>query len=126
MYLSMAVIGYLSMMARPVGLITDRVPPPSFGNADIFMPIGRIAMTVNLLIALPVNLNPCRSQILMLMKKHEEYNQARHVIITGILLFGSAGLAILYPDINSVFGIIGGTSSTMIGITFPSKQNFIM
>ena len=148
MYLSLAVVGYLSMMANPQGLITDRVPPASFGNLDLFMLIGRCAMTLNLIIALPVNINPCRNQILAIFQKekkiensqeslkseseltqslaHKDSNNNdnfKHVLITAILLFSSAGIAIVYPQINSAFGILGGTCSTMLSITFPGKPN---
>jgi len=119
MYLSMGIVGYLSMMDNPQQLVTDRLPPASFPKSDPFLLVGRIAMTLNLIIALPVNINPCRTQILILMKKDKEFDQVRHWTITAILVFGSGALAFVYPQVASAFGILGGTCSTMLGITFP-------
>jgi len=121
MYMCMGIFGYLSMMDNPQELITERKAPSEFGSLDLAMLIGTMAMTLNLVIALPVNINPCRIQILNVMKidPYGEFNKTRHIAITGICLFSSAALALVYPQVAAAFGILGGTCSTLLGITFP-------
>jgi len=121
MYMCMGIFGYLSMMDNPQELITERKAPSEFGSLDLAMLIGTMAMTLNLVIALPVNINPCRIQILNVMKidPYGEFNKTRHIVITAVCLFSSAALALVYPQVAAAFGILGGTCSTLLGITFP-------
>eukprot|EP01016_Furgasonia_blochmanni_P013536 TRINITY_DN1692_c0_g1_i12.p1 TRINITY_DN1692_c0_g1~~TRINITY_DN1692_c0_g1_i12.p1 ORF type:complete len:407 (+),score=104.98 TRINITY_DN1692_c0_g1_i12:562-1782(+) len=117
LYLTVAFAGFWSLGNTTPDLIIQR--PPLAGSRDILMTIGRVAITLNLVIALPININPCRMQILTMMGKDEPFNKSLHLGITAILLFGSAGLAIIFPDIISAFSILGGSCSVMLSMTFP-------
>lgn len=62
-YLSLGLFGYLSTLNDTPPLIIMRNRPSSIPN-DFLMVIGRILMAITLIIAVPVNIPPCRSAIL--------------------------------------------------------------
>ena len=61
LYLTIAVAGYLSFLDTTPELIISR--PALSGSKDIFMIIGRLAMTFNLITCLPLSYHPMRREI---------------------------------------------------------------
>ena len=120
MYLSCGAAGYLSLLDDTPKIFVNR--NAIIGYKDVWMLLGKIAMALNLFFVLPVNLNPCRLQILVLMGKEVNPSNTLHYGLTAILLFLSAGLAMLFPNIYSAFGILGGFFATMLSYTFPCKK----
>lgn len=94
---------------------------------SVAMVIGRIAMILFLFIAIPININPGRAQVVNVIKgntepdTNETFNKKNHVIITCVYLFGPCVIGIFFPKINSVFSFLGGACSTLFGITFPGE-----
>lgn len=124
LYSTIAVTGYLSIPDGTPKIFVNRPPPNSSFN-DLAMTIAKAAMAGNLFFAVPLNLNPCRTQVFILMKENlKTVSDLKRYIVTFIILFASAGTAMLIPDIISAIGIIGGICSTSLCSTFPSKFYF--
>jgi hypothetical protein len=120
MYISIAICGYLSLLQNTPDIIISPVTPyQGEGGKDYFLLIGKFGMTLNLILALPVNLHPGRLQVLMLMNRDKNPSNALHVGISFAFLFGSAIIADVYPNIRTAFSFLGGTTGTLMSITFP-------
>jgi Transmembrane amino acid transporter protein. len=61
-YLALGLFGYLSTLDDTPTLIIMRNRPSRIKN-DFLMVIGRILMAITLVIAVPVNIPPCRAAI---------------------------------------------------------------
>jgi len=118
MYLCMGIAGYLSCLNETPDIFINR--SATVGPRDIFMVAGKIAMAFNLLMAIPINLNPCRLQLIVLLKREKKQTDLLHYGITACLIAGAAGLAMIFPKVYSAFGILGGFFATMLSYTFPS------
>jgi len=118
MYLSCGLAGYLSMLDDTPSIFVNR--DAVVGPHDIFMTIGKLAMAFNLFLVIPVNLNPCRLQLMILLKLEKKQNNTVHYGLTALLLIGAALLAMVFPNIYSAFGILGGFFATMLSYTFPA------
>ena len=55
------------------------------------------------------------------MGRKEKPNNFEHGFVTAIILFGTASIGCIYPEIISAFSILGGTCSVMLVMTFPGK-----
>lgn len=76
-----------------------------------------MAIALNLFFGVPLNLQPARSTVLSLIKKDSN----TWIIITTVVFQGLSGLlAIVYPDIKSAFGLLGGLFGTIIVVVFPA------
>ncbi|CAH0517092.1 unnamed protein product [Peronospora belbahrii] len=71
-------------------------------------------------VAFPLNIFPCRYTIDMMFFSNSEDSLLRHVAVTSGLVLLALFLAIFCPNINVVFGIIGGTCSTVVCFCFPA------
>jgi len=120
LYAVLAVSGYFSIYndANPADLILQK-------SSSYPMVVARIAMILFLFIAIPININPGRTQAINFIKgssepvTEENFNKKHHVIITAVFLFGPCFVGIFFPKISSVFSFLGGACSTLFGITFP-------
>lgn len=85
------------------------------------MIISRIAMILFLFVAIPINLNPGRTEVINLINGTSEatFNTKIHFSITMLFLIGPCAISIFFPNIQSVFSFLGGACSTLLGITFP-------
>ena len=113
----MGIAGYLSCLNETPDIFINR--SATVGPRDIFMVAGKIAMAFNLLMAIPINLNPCRLQLIVLLKREKKQTDLLHYGITACLIAGAAGLAMIFPKVYSAFGILGGFFATMLSYTFP-------
>jgi len=123
MYLCIGIGGYMSTLDQTPNIFTSRVLPPNVyvGPNDIFMTIGKIAMTLNLFFVIPVNLNPCRLQLITLFSLEDfKRKNALHYGLTLMILLAAAGTAMVIPNISVVFDVLGGFFATMLSYTFPA------
>ena len=121
MYLCIAIGGYMSTLDGTPSVFISRIVPSnvSVGPNDIFMTIAKIAMSLNLLFVLPINLNPCRLQLIILLKMDKNKSNVLHYTMTAAIVAASAIVAMLVPDITVIFGILGGFFATMLTYLFP-------
>lgn len=115
-YLSIGLMGYLSLLNETPNIILDR--PPLQGSSDIAISIARIAIVLNLSVSVPININPGRTHLFILMKSDGK-SKVVHYFATFIFLFGSMFVSLVFPDILAAFSFLGGACSVVIGITFP-------
>jgi len=119
-YTLVSVTGYLSIPEDTPKIFVNRIA--TIGWKDIWMTISKGMMIINLLIAIPLNLNPCRLEVMILLGKDKNASTFLHALVTILILFGSAGIAMLIPDIVQAIGIIGGICSTALSYTFPAMM----
>lgn len=92
----------------------------SFPLNDTLIAISRAAIAFTVAVAFPLNIFPCRFTIDMMCFANSEDSWLRHVVVTTSLVLLALLLAIFCPSINVVFGIIGGTCSTIVCFCFPA------
>jgi len=111
----------MSTLDGTPSVFISRIVPSnvSVGPNDIFMTIAKIAMSLNLLFVLPINLNPCRLQLIILLKMDKNKSNVLHYTMTAAIVAASAIVAMLVPDITVIFGILGGFFATMLTYLFP-------
>ena len=68
-------------------------------------------------INITINFYACRKQIITLY--HIKETRSNIFWMTSILMTIAFAIAVVYPDIMSLFGILGGFFCTMIGWTIP-------
>ncbi|KAG2971629.1 hypothetical protein PC118_g16175, partial [Phytophthora cactorum] len=119
-YLSIGVVAYLAFgpqLAEPKYKGNILL---SFPLNDTLIAISRAAITFTVAVAFPLNIFPCRFTIDMMFFSNSEDSWSRHVAVTSSLVLLALLLAIFCPSINVVFGIIGGTCSTVVCFCFPA------
>jgi amino acid permease len=92
----------------------------SFPLNDKLIAISRAAITFTVSVAFPLNIFPCRFTIDMMFFAYAKDSMFRHVAVTSALVLSALFLAIFCPSINIVFGIIGGTCSTVVCFCLPA------
>jgi amino acid permease len=123
MYLSIGIAGYLSTLDATPALFINRELPSNIyvGPHDIFMTVGKIAMALNLFFVIPVNMNPCRMQLITLLKLEDfKRKNVLHYFLTAVILLAAAAAAMVIPNISVVFDVLGGFFATMLSYTFPA------
>ena len=108
-------MGYISTLEYTPDLVIFRDSLSE--KNDILMTIAKIALTINIMLAIPLRMNPCRLQIYLLTKMEE--TKLNGCLITGIILLFSGGIAIIFPDIYAALTILGGSAGCMISLTIP-------
>lgn len=83
------------------------------------MNIARAFLAINIIFGIAIRLNPTRLQLHILTGKPK--NTLWNEIFTFVLLFGSAGVAIQFPDVYGLMTIIGGFGSVSISYFFPGR-----
>lgn len=110
--------GYLSLgeeMQTSLYILRRKIDK---GSLDIAMKIAQFLFLIVVLTCIPVNIFPCREQIASFWKI-DLTKLKNHVIITLVINFIGWSVAILYPDIMSIFGIFGGIFATTVGLIIP-------
>ncbi|OQR81917.1 sodium-coupled neutral amino acid transporter [Thraustotheca clavata] len=92
----------------------------SFALNDTLIAISRAALTFTVAVAFPLNIFPCRFTLDKMFFASAKDSMIRHVVVTCGLVFAALILAIFCPSINVVFGIIGGTCSSVVCFCFPA------
>ena len=81
------------------------------------MSIGKCFMVVSLFFAVPLNLFPAREVIFETFSL--ERNTKIHMIISLFLAFSGTAIAIFFQQVNSYFGLLGGTAGVMMAGGIP-------
>ena len=124
LYLLLALSGYFTIYQLPQVTIESLIIQQS---KSIPMIIARIALILFLFIAIPININPGRAQVVNLIKgNNAPFDKKAHILVTIIFLFGPCVIGIFFPKIDSVFSFLGGACSTLFGITFPCKKTITL
>ncbi|OQR81916.1 sodium-coupled neutral amino acid transporter [Thraustotheca clavata] len=92
----------------------------SFALNDTLIAISRAALTFTVAVAFPLNIFPCRFTLDKMFFANSGESMVRHVVVSTGLVFAALILAIFCPSINVVFGIIGGTCSSVVCFCFPA------
>ncbi|OWZ10088.1 Sodium-coupled neutral amino acid transporter [Phytophthora megakarya] len=119
-YLSIGVVAYLAFGPQLMEPKYKGNILLSFPLSDTLIAISRAAITFTVAVAFPLNIFPCRFTIDMMFFSNSEDSWPRHVAVTSGLVLLALVLAIFCPSINVVFGIIGGTCSTVVCFCFPA------
>ena len=86
------------------------------------MNIAQIALLLSPVIAIPLRINPCRLQII-LVSGIKDSNKMR-LILTAIILSITGTTAIFFPDVYAALSILAGTVGCLINFTIPGKFNY--
>lgn len=96
--------------------------------------IARLLIATNCAFTFPMQCNPCRASISLLMHqwhhRHTERSLAKplpvHVpgetrlsILTALLVLGSLGIAMVVHDLGLILAVVGATGSTTISYILP-------
>jgi sodium-coupled neutral amino acid transporter 7/8 len=122
-FLIYLIIGLLAYLAFGDALTQPRYKGNillSFPLNDTAIAFARAALTFTVAVAFPLNIFPCRFTLDMMFFATRADSMLRHVTVTTILVMAALILAIFCPSINVVFGIIGGTCSTIVCFCFPA------
>ncbi|TMW64181.1 hypothetical protein Poli38472_014298 [Pythium oligandrum] len=119
-YLTIGVVAYLAFGPSLVEPQYKGNILLSFPLSDTWIAISRAAITFTVAVAFPLNIFPCRFTIDMMFFAYSKDSNFRHVAVTSGLVFLALLLAIFCPSINVIFGIIGGTCSTVVCFCLPA------
>jgi amino acid permease len=59
-------------------------------------------------------------------EEQEDFQAGQHVVVTLLLAGLALGLALVIPDISVVFGLLGGTTSALLGFVIPGLMGLKM
>lgn len=123
LYFILSLSGYFTIYQLDGG-VKDLIIQQS---SSVPMIISRVFMVLFLFIAIPININPGRAQVINVVKgPTQEFDKKLHIIVTLVFLFGPCAVGIVFPKIQSVFSFLGGACSTLFGITFPCNYILIL
>ena len=91
----------------------------NFDDNNYLIMAGRIAITLSLFIALPVNINPARKNFESLFFKDKPFSTIRHIIFTLLLMIIVVLLAIYVPSVSIVFSVLGATCCVYLCFILP-------
>jgi amino acid permease len=92
--------------------------------------IARLALSLNVAFSYPLQCNPCRNSVSLLMHQWEHRatvgeiavhlpSKTRIAILTGLIVSASLGIAMIVSDLGVILSIVGATGSTMISYILP-------
>ena len=119
LYLSIAVIGYLSYPKNTPSLIIQR-PTLKEGESDIIMSIGKLGLVFTFFTKLPNTYSSLRITLFDKLFGSTEITNMKNYIITFIVIMICVTSSILYSEITSYIKIMGGLFSTLVGFLFPA------
>eukprot|EP00744_Colponema_vietnamica_P006224 GILI01009052.1.p1 GENE.GILI01009052.1~~GILI01009052.1.p1 ORF type:complete len:433 (-),score=144.38 GILI01009052.1:147-1445(-) len=114
LYSFLAIFGFLSFPVDTPDNITTAYP-----NKDWAMLVGRLGVTLVLVMAVPLNVHPCRTNLNSLLFKSTTVDNTKHVIVTVALVLSALTLAIFIPGIKVVFSLLGGTCCIFLCYLLP-------
>ena len=91
-------------------------------NAGPDYPILIAIITVigSILVAFPVAYNPFRQQFTLIFLKQDTFTDKQNYIMTGVFLFLTWGIAIVFPHIDKVLAIMGGLCAATLDYAIPT------
>ena len=119
LYISIAVIGYLSYPKNTPSLIIQR-PTLKEGDSDILMSLGKFGFVFTFFTKLPNTYSSLRITLFDKFFGTTEITNFKNYIVTFIVIMICVTSSILYNDILSYIKIMGGAFSTLVGFLFPS------
>jgi amino acid permease len=119
LYLTIAVIGYLSYPINTPSLIIQR-PTLKIGDSDILMSLGKLGLVFTFFTKLPNTYSSLRITIFDKLFGTTEITNVKNYIITLLVIMLCVTCSILYTEISSYIKIMGGLFSTLVGFLFPS------
>jgi hypothetical protein len=117
-YATIALAGYFSTYNKTPKIVLDRSIPGD-NTPDPFLMLTQLAIVMVLLVAVPVNYNPFRNQIFYVFFGRDNFSKNENIVCTGIFIAVSCFLAIIYPNVSAILGILGGLNSTSIQFLVP-------
>ena len=81
------------------------------------MAIGKCLMVVALFFAVPLNLFPARTVIYETFSLDQ--SNKNHIILSLFLAFSGTAIAIFFQQVNSYFGLLGGTAGVFMAGAIP-------
>ena len=118
-YISVSVIGYLSVPYLNKGLIIQRCPTNRKGE-DIVMGIGKIGLVFTFFTKLPNTYSSLRITLFDKIWGTTEITNTKNYIVTFIVIMACVTVSIVYKEISSYVKIMGGILSTLVGFLFPA------
>lgn len=114
-YSMVGMCGYLllqpNLKYRPINpMVMASIPTVS-------MLVGKCLMVVSLFFAVPLNLFPARTVIFETFSI--EKTNRNHIGISLALAFSGTAIAIFFQQVNSYFGLLGGTAGVMMAGAIP-------
>ena len=80
--------------------------------------VGKFLMVISLFLSIPLNMFPAR-QVVFQSFGFEKTNK-NHIIVSLVMTFVGTLVAITFQNINSYFGLMGGTAGVMMAGTIPT------
>ena len=118
-YLTAIIAGFLSLPLTAPELITDR-KPLNGDDRDIAMNIGRLSMSIHLFTSIPLILFPSKNLIFEIrFLKEKKDNKFIYILVSFFLVYLTAGIAIIFPNIYDILSLMGGTGCVYMSITLP-------
>lgn len=117
-YVSIALAGYFSTYNLTPKIVLDRSLPGDT-SPDPFLMIAQLAIVMVLFVAVPVNYNPFRNQVFYVFFNRDHFSQKENLVCTGIFIAVTCFLAIVFPNVSAVLGILGGLNATSIQFLVP-------
>ena len=81
------------------------------------MSVGKLTLVLAIFFVVPINLFPSREVVYDMFGL--ERNNKNHIIISLVLAFSGTVIAILFQNINSYLGALGGTAGVMMTDAIP-------
>jgi len=81
--------------------------------------LAQLGIVILLFVAVPVNFNPFRNLFFYVFYGRENFSQKENIVCTSIFIAVTCFLAIVFPDVSSVLGILGGLNATSIQFLVP-------
>jgi hypothetical protein len=111
-YLAIALAGYFSTYDKTPKIVLDR--DSIDGGRDYALMIAQFSIVLVLFVAVPVNYNPFRNQLFYMFFKKDTFSFKENLLCTGTFIGITCFIAIVFPDVSSVLGILGGLNATGI------------
>ena len=118
-FLTIAVIGYLSVPKDTPDLIIQREPLAENGK-DTLMGIGKIGLVITFFSKLPNVYSSLRITLFDKLWGTNEITDVKNCVVTFFVIFLCVTCAIVYNQISSYIKIMGGLFSTVVGFLFPA------
>ena len=81
--------------------------------------VSQLGIVMVLFVAVPMNYSPFRNQVFYVFFGRDNFSQKENIVCTGIFTAVTCFLAIVFPDVSSVLGILGGLNATSIQFLVP-------
>lgn len=108
-------LGYMCFGQRTPGDILT-----AFDSSNPYVAIGRLALGISLLLKCPLVLHPLRLSVAQ-FSIFQSYRHRSVVLVTTLILLAPAtALAILVPEIQTIYSALGATAGGMICFLLPA------